>query len=159
MVERTLDDSANKRLSVAEGFLALDGVLNLYMNIAENMVVYDKVIASHVQRELPFMATENIMMEAVKRGKDRQELHENIRVHSMAAAQRVKGEGLDNDLIERIINDDSFGLTRDEILGVIDPAKFVGRAPSQVVEFIDEYINPIIEENKDALKITSEITV
>lgn len=157
--ERTLDDSANKRLSVAEGFLALDGVLNLYMNIAENMVVYDKVIASHVQRELPFMATENIMMEAVKRGKDRQELHENIRVHSMAAAQRVKGEGLDNDLIERIINDDSFGLTRDEILGVIDPAKFVGRAPSQVVEFIDEYINPIIEENKDALKITSEITV
>ena len=157
--ERTLDDSANKRLSVAEGFLALDGVLNLYMNIAENMVVYDKVIASHVQRELPFMATENIMMEAVKRGKDRQELHENIRVHSMAAAQRVKGEGLDNDLIERIINDDSFGLTRDEILGVIDPAKFVGRAPSQVVEFIDEYINPIIEENKDALRITSEITV
>ena len=157
--ERTLDDSANKRLSVAEGFLALDGVLNLYMNIAENMVVYDKVIASHVQRELPFMATENIMMEAVKRGKDRQELHENIRVHSMAAAQRVKGEGLDNDLIERIINDDSFGLTRDEILGVIDPAKFVGRAPSQVVEFIDEYINPIIEENKEALKITSEITV
>lgn len=157
--ERTLDDSANKRLSVAEGFLALDGVLNLYMNIAENMVVYDKVIASHVQRELPFMATENIMMEAVKRGKDRQELHENIRVHSMAAAQRVKDEGLDNDLIERIINDDSFGLTRDEILGVIDPAKFVGRAPSQVVEFIDEYINPIIEENKEALKITSEITV
>ena len=157
--ERTLDDSANKRLSVAEGFLALDGVLNLYMNIAENMVVYDKVIASHVQRELPFMATENTMMEAVKRGKDRQELHENIRVHSMAAAQRVKGEGLDNDLIERIINDDSFGLTRDEILGVIDPAKFVGRAPSQVVEFIDEYINPIIEENKEALKITSEITV
>ena len=157
--ERTLDDSANKRLSVAEGFLALDGVLNLYMNIAENMVVYDKVIASHVQRELPYMATENIMMEAVKRGKDRQELHENIRVHSMAAAQRVKGEGLDNDLIERIINDDSFGLTRDEILGVIDPAKFVGRAPSQVVEFIDEYINPIIEENKEALKITSEITV
>ena len=157
--ERTLDDSANKRLSVAEGFLALDGVLNLYMNIAENMVVYDKVIASHVQRELPFMATENIMMEAVKRGKDRQELHENIRVHSMAAAQRVKGEGLDNDLIERIINDDSFGLTRDEILGVIDPAKFVGRAPSQVVEFIDEYINPIIEENKEAIKITSEITV
>ena len=157
--ERTLDDSANKRLSVAEGFLALDGVLNLYMNIAENMVVYDKVIASHVQRELPFMATENIMMEAVKRGKDRQELHENIRVHSMAAAQRVKGEGLDNDLIERIINDDSFGLTRDEILGVIDPAKFVGRAPSQVVEFIEEYINPIIKVNKDALEVKSEITV
>ncbi len=157
--ERTLDDSANKRLSVAEGFLALDGVLNLYINIAENMVVYDKVIASHVQRELPFMATENIMMEAVKRGKDRQELHEKIRVHSMAAAQRVKGEGLDNDLIERIINDDSFGLTKEEILGVIDPAKFVGRAPGQVVEFIDEYVNPIINENEEALKIKSEITV
>ena len=157
--ERTLDDSANKRLSVAEGFLALDGVLNLYINIAENMVVYDKVIAAHVSRELPFMATENIMMEAVKRGKDRQELHENIRVHSMAAAQRVKGEGLDNDLIERIINDDSFGLTREEILGIIDPAKFVGRSPSQVVEFIDEYVDPIIKNNEEALKIKSEITV
>ena len=157
--ERTLDDSANKRLSIAEGFLALDGVLNLYINIAENMVVYEKVIASHVQRELPFMATENIMMEAVKRGKDRQELHEKIRVHSMAAAQRVKGEGLDNDLIERIINDDSFGLTKEEILGVIDPVKFVGRAPGQVTEFIDEYVNPIINENEEALKIKSEITV
>lgn len=157
--ERTLDDSANKRLSVAEAFLALDGVLNLYINIAENMVVYDKVIAAHVQRELPFMATENIMMEAVKRGKDRQELHEKIRVHSMAAAQRVKGEGLDNDLIDRIINDGSFGLTKEEILGIIDPSKFVGRAPSQVVEFIDEYVTPILEANKDALKIESEITV
>ncbi|NFO02755.1 adenylosuccinate lyase [Clostridium botulinum] len=157
--ERTLDDSANKRLSVAEGFLALDGVLNLYMNIAENMVVYDKVIASHVASELPFMATENIMMEAVKRGQDRQELHEKIRVHSMAAAQRVKGEGLDNDLIERIISDDSFGLTKEEILSIIDAKKFVGRAPSQVVEFIDEYVNPIIENNEKSLKIKSEITV
>lgn len=157
--ERTLDDSANKRLSVAEGFLALDGVLNLYINIAENMVVYDKVIAAHVLRELPFMATENIMMEAVKRGKDRQELHEKIRVHSMAAAQRVKGEGLDNDLIDRIIADDSFGLTKDEILAIIDPTKFVGRAPGQVVEFIDEYVNPIIDNNAEALKIKSEINV
>ncbi|NFL85889.1 adenylosuccinate lyase [Clostridium botulinum] len=157
--ERTLDDSANKRLSVAEGFLALDGVLNLYMNIAENMVVYDKVIASHVANELPFMATENIMMEAVKRGQDRQELHEKIRVHSMAAAQRVKGEGLDNDLIERIISDNSFGLTKEEILSIIDAKKFVGRAPSQVVEFIDEYVNPIIESNEKSLKIKSEITV
>ena len=157
--ERTLDDSANKRLSVAEGFLALDGVLNLYINISENMVVYEKVIASHVLNELPFMATENIMMEAVKRGKDRQELHEKIRVHSMAAAQRVKGEGLDNDLIDRIINDDSFGLTKEEILGIIDPTKFVGRAPSQVVEFIDEYVDPIIKNNEEALKIKSEITV
>jgi adenylosuccinate lyase len=157
--ERTLDDSANKRLSMAEGFLALDGVLNLYINIAENMVVYDKVIASHVLNELPFMATENIMMEAVKRGKDRQELHEKIRVHSMAAAQRVKGEGLDNDLIDRIINDGSFGLTKEEILGIIDPTKFVGRAPGQVTEFIDEYVTPIINDNKEALKIKSEISV
>ena len=105
------------------------------------------------------MATENIMMEAVKRGKDRQELHEQIRVHSMAAAQRVKGEGLDNDLIDRIINDDSFGLSKEEILAIIDPTKFVGRAPSQVVEFIDEYVDPIIKNNEDALKIKSEITV
>jgi len=157
--ERTLDDSANKRLSMAEGFLALDGVLNLYINIAENMVVYDKVIASHVLSELPFMATENIMMEAVKRGKDRQELHEKIRVHSMAAAQRVKGEGLNNDLIDRIIKDGSFGLTKEEILGIIDPVKFVGRAPGQVTEFIDEYVNPIINDNQEALKIKSEISV
>ncbi len=157
--ERTLDDSANKRISVAEGFLALDGVLNLYINIAENMVVYDKVISAHVNRELPFMATENIMMESVKRGGDRQELHERIREHSMAAAQRVKGEGLDNDLIERIIADDSFNLSKEEILSIIDPTKFVGRAPSQVVEFIDEYVTPIIEANKDAIEITSEINV
>ena len=157
--ERTLDDSANKRISVAEAFLALDGVLNLYINISENMVVYDKVIAAHVNNELPFMATENIMMESVKRGGDRQELHERIREHSMAAAQRVKGEGLDNDLIKRIIADNSFNLSKEEILAIIDPTKFVGRAPSQVVEFIDEYITPIIENNKDAVDIHSEINV
>ena len=157
--ERTLDDSANKRISVAEAFLALDGVLNLYINISENMVVYDKVIAAHVNNELPFMATENIMMESVKRGGDRQELHERIREHSMAAAQRVKGEGLDNDLIKRIIADDSFNLSKEEILAIIDPTKFVGRAPSQVVEFIDEYITPIIEDNKYAVDIHSEINV
>lgn len=157
--ERTLDDSANKRISVAEAFLALDGVLNLYINISENMVVYDKVIAAHVNNELPFMATENIMMESVKRGGDRQELHERIREHSMAAAQRVKGEGLDNDLIKRIIADDSFNLSKEEILAIIDPTKFVGRAPNQVVEFIDEYITPIIEDNKDAVDIHSEINV
>ena len=157
--ERTLDDSANKRISVAEAFLALDGVLNLYINIAENMVVYDKVIASHVNRELPFMATENIMMESVKRGGDRQELHERIREHSMAAAQRVKGEGLDKDLIERIINDSTFNLSKEEILGIIDPKKFVGRAPSQVVEFIGEYVDPIIEANQEAIEVHSEINV
>ena len=119
--ERTLDDSANKRISVPEAFLALDGVLNLYINIAESMVIYDKVIAKHVNEELPFMATENIMMECTKRGCDRQELHERIREHSMAAAKRVKGEGLSNDLIERIMADDYFKLTKEEILDIIDP--------------------------------------
>lgn len=157
--ERTLDDSANKRISVPEAFLALDGVLNLYINIAESMVVYDKVIAKHVNEELPFMATENIMMECTKRGCDRQELHERIREHSMAAAKRVKGEGLSNDLIERIMADDYFKLTKEEILDIIDPLKFIGRAPSQVVEFIDEYVTPIINENKDSLEIKSEINV
>ena len=121
--ERTLDDSANKRISVPEAFLALDGVLNLYINIAESMVIYDKVIAKHVNEELPFMATENIMMECTKRGCDRQELHERIREHSMAAAKRVKGEGLSNDLIERIMADDYFKLTKEEILDIIDPLK------------------------------------
>ena len=157
--ERTLDDSANKRIAVAEAFLALDGVLNLYINISENMVVYDKVIRAHVDSELPFMATENIMMEAVKRGGDRQELHERIRIHSMEAAKRVKGEGLDNDLIKRIIADDSFKLTEEEILNIIDPKLFTGRAESQVVEFIDEYVNPIIDRYKNAVDIKSEITV
>ncbi len=157
--ERTLDDSANKRISVAEAFLALDGVLNLYINISENMVVYEKVIASHVNNELPFMATENIIMESVKKGGDRQELHERVRVHSMDAAQRVKGEGLNNDLIDRIISDDYFNLSEDEIKSIINPNKFIGRAPSQVVEFIEEYVNPIINDNKDALNIKSEINV
>ena len=157
--ERTLDDSANKRISVAEAFLALDGVLNLYINIAGNMVVYEKVITAHVNSELPFMATENILMEAVKRGGDRQDLHESIRVHSMAAARQVKEEGLNNDLIERIINDDNFKMSKEEILAIIDPVKFVGRAPSQVVDFIDEYVNPILEANKDDLGVETSINV
>ena len=157
--ERTLDDSANKRIAVAEAFLALDGVLNLYMNISEGMVVYDKVIAAHVNNELPFMATENIMMEAVKKGGDRQELHEKIRGYSMEASQRVKGEGLNNDLIDRIIADGGFGLTENEIRDIIDPNKFIGRAPSQVEEFIEEYINPILENNSEALNLKAEINV
>ncbi|MBL4930903.1 adenylosuccinate lyase [Clostridium paridis] len=157
--ERTLDDSANKRIAVAEAFLALDGVLNLYMNIAENMVVYEKVIAAHVNNELPFMATENIMMESVKIGGDRQELHEKIRVHSMAAAQRVKGEGLNNDLIDRILADPDFKLSKEQIIDIIDPMKFIGRAPSQVVEFIDEYIDPILNDNADMLGAKAEINV
>lgn len=157
--ERTLDDSANKRIAVAEAFLALDGVLNIYINVVENMVVYDKVIKSHVENELPFMATENILMKAVKKGGDRQELHERIRIHSMAAAQRVKGEGLNNDLIERIINDNSFGLSKEEILEAINPLKFVGRAPGQVLEFIEECAEPILRENIDALDIKGEVNV
>lgn len=157
--ERTLDDSANKRIAVAEAFLALDGVLNIYINVVENMVVYDKVIKSHVENELPFMATENILMRAVKKGGDRQELHERIRIHSMAAAQRVKGEGLNNDLIERIINDNSFGLSKEEILEAINPLKFVGRAPGQVLEFIEECVEPILRENIDALDIKGEVNV
>lgn len=157
--ERTLDDSANKRIAVAEAFLALDGVLNIYINVVENMVVYDKVIKSHVENELPFMATENILMKAVKKGGDRQELHERIRIHSMAAAQRVKGEGLNNDLIERIINDNSFGLSKEEILEAINPLKFVGRAPGQVLEFIEECVEPILRENIDALDIKGEVNV
>lgn len=118
--ERTLDDSANKRIAVPEAFLALDGVLILYMNISSNMVIYEKVIAAHVKNELPFMATENILMDAVKKGGDRQDLHERIRIHSMEAAKTVKEEGLENDLISRIINDDYFNLSKDEILSTID---------------------------------------
>ena len=157
--ERTLDDSANKRISIPEGFLATDGILDLLLNVVDGLVVYDKVIERRLMSELPFMATENIMMECTKRGCDRQELHERIREHSMAAAKRVKGEGLSNDLIERIMADDYFKLTKEEILDIIDPLKFIGRAPSQVVEFIDEYVTPIIDGNKDALEIKSEINV
>ncbi|NEU06160.1 MULTISPECIES: adenylosuccinate lyase [Clostridium] len=157
--ERTLDDSANKRIAVSEAFLALDGVLNLYLNVTENMVVYPKVIEAHVNSELPFMATENILMEAVKRGKDRQELHERIRIHSMDAARRVKEDGLNNDLIERIINDDNFGLTKKEIEAIISPKNFVGRAPGQVIDFVEEYVKPILKENKELLGESAQITV
>jgi adenylosuccinate lyase len=155
--ERTLDDSANKRIAVAEAFLALDGVLNLYMNISSNMVVYEKVIRSHIQSELPFMATEYILMDAVKRGGDRQELHERIRIHSMEAARRVKEEGLDNDLIDRISEDDAFKMTKEEILKVLQPEKFIGRAPNQTVEFIEQYIYPLLTQNKENLNMKSEI--
>ena len=157
--ERTLDDSANKRLAVSECFLALDGVLNLYINITENMVVYEKVIRSHVDSELPFMATENILMEAVKRGGDRQELHEKIRVLSMEAGKQVKEEGLNNDLIQRILNDNSFNMSEEEILFIIAPEKFTGRAAGQVEDFIRESVNPILDKNKDLLGINVSINV
>ncbi len=146
--ERTLDDSANKRISVPEGFLAVDAILSIYINITDGLVVYPKVIEKHIMDELPFMATENIMMEAVKRGGDRQELHERIRVHSMEAAKQVKVEGKKNDLIERIANDKMFGLNIEELNAVLDPKNYVGRSPQQVEEFIEEYVKPVLEKNK-----------
>lgn len=157
--ERTLDDSANKRLSVSEAFLALDGVLNLYINVSSNLVVYEKVIASHVNDELPFMATENILMEAVKRGGDRQELHERIRIHSMEAARRVKEKGLENDLIDRIAEDAVFNMTIEEITTVLNAKNFIGRAPGQVDDFVREVVKPILENNKDILGVNVEVTV
>ena len=158
--ERTLDDSANKRLSVAEAFLVLDGVLNLYINISENFVVYPKVIETHINAELPFMATENIIMEGVKAGGDRQELHEKIRVYSHEASFRVKSEGLNNNLLEKIASDKDFGLTLDELNDVMDAKNFIGRAPSQVVDFIEGTVNPLLEDNKGFLDgVSVEINV
>ncbi|MCX7746467.1 MAG: adenylosuccinate lyase [Clostridia bacterium] len=145
--ERTLDDSANKRISIPEGFLGVDAILNIYMNVTGGLVVYPKVIEKHVMEELPFMATENIMMEAVKRGGDRQELHEQIRVHSMEAGKQVKVYGNSNDLIERIANDPIFGLSLEEIKAVLEPKNYVGRAPEQVEEFIDEFVKPVLQKN------------
>ena len=157
--ERTLDDSANRRISISEGFLAVDSILNIYMNVADGLVVYPKVIEQRIKQELPFMATENIMMDAVKRGGDRQELHEHIRVHSMAASRTVKIEGKPNDLIERIAKDKMFGLTKEEIMSIMEPKNFIGRSKEQVEEFLEEYINPVIEKNKDILNMKSELTV
>lgn len=144
--ERTLDDSANKRISIPEAFLAVDAILNIYLNISDGMVVYPKVIEKHVMEELPFMATENIMMEAVKRGGDRQELHERIRLHSMEAAKQVKLHGNKNDLVERLAGDGIIGMTSDEILSVMKPSGYIGRAPEQVEEFINEVVGPAIKE-------------
>lgn len=158
-LERTLDDSANKRIAIPEAFLALDGVLSLYLNISSNLVVYPKVISAHVASELPFMATENIMMDAVKKGGDRQELHERIRIHSMEAAKRVKEEGLPNDLINRIINDPIFNLSKEEILSLIDPNKFTGRSSGQVTDFIETEVNVVLKENKELLGEKAEINV
>ena len=145
--ERTLDDSANKRISVAEAFLAVDAILNIYMNVASGLVVYPKVIHSRVMSELPFMATENILMDAVKKGGDRQELHEKIRVHSMAAARVVKEEGGKNDLIERIVADPAFGLTMEEVQKILKPENFTGRASNQVEELVADYVDPALKEN------------
>ncbi len=143
--ERTLDDSANKRLTIPEAFLAADAALIIACNICSGLVVYPKVIERHIQAELPFMATENIIMESVKKGGDRQVLHEKIRVHSMEAAKRVKQDGLTNDLLERIAGDNTFNLTKTDLDDILNITDFIGRAPQQTTEFIEEYINPLIE--------------
>ena len=157
--ERTLDDSANKRLSVPEGFLAIDGILDLCLNVVDGLVVYPKVIEKHMIAELPFMATENIMMDAVKAGGDRQELHERIRVLSMEAGKHVKEEGKENNLLELIAADPAFNMTLEELQKSMEPSRYVGRAPRQVDNFLKNVVNPILEENKELLGVKAEILV
>ena len=157
--ERTLDDSANKRLSIPEAFLAIDGILDLYLNVVDGLVVYPKVIEKRLMSELPFMATENIMMDAVKAGGDRQELHERIRTLSMEAGRNVKEKGLDNNLLELIAADPAFNMSLDELKKTMDPSKYTGRSEQQVEEFVAEVIQPILEENKELLGLKAEINV
>ena len=157
--ERTLDDSANKRLYVPEGFLAIDGILDLCLNVVDGLVVYPKVIEKHMMAELPFMATENIMMDAVKAGGDRQELHERIRVLSMEAGKHVKEEGKENNLLELIAADPAFNMTLEELQKSMEPSRYVGRAPRQVDNFLKNVVNPILEENKELLGVKAEILV
>ena len=157
--ERTLDDSANKRIAVAEAFLAVDGILNLLLNVCDGLVVYPKVVTRRVMTELPFMATENIMMTAVKNGGDRQALHEKLREHSLAAAKVVKEEGGENDLLDRICNDPAFNLSREEVDGLMKPENFVGRAPSQVARYLEQVVAPLLEKNKGLLGVTAELKV
>ncbi len=157
--ERTLDDSANKRISVPEAFLATDAILGIYLNVASGLVVYPKVIEARLMSELPFMATENIMMDAVKKGGDRQELHERIRELSMEAGKVVKEQGGKNDLIERIAADPMFGLTLEELQKVLDPAKYVGRAPQQVEEYINDIVKPVLDKNKADLIDNAQLSV
>ena len=157
--ERTLDDSANKRIAIPEAFLACDAILNIYINVSGGVVVYPKVIERRLMEELPFMATENIMMDAVKNGGDRQELHERIRELSMEAAAVVKQEGGKNDLIERIAKEPMFGMSLEDLQKVLDPKNFVGRAPQQVEEYITEQVMPVLDKNKDSLIDDAELTV
>ncbi|BCJ96216.1 adenylosuccinate lyase [Anaerocolumna cellulosilytica] len=157
--ERTLDDSANKRISVPEAFLAVDGILDLYLNVVDGLVVYPKVIEKHLMAELPFMATENIMMDAVKAGGDRQELHEKIRTLSMEAGKNVKERGLDNNLLELIAADPSFNMTLEDLRNSMEPSKYTGRSKEQVEEFVEEVIQPILKENEALLGLKADITV
>ena len=157
--ERTLDDSANKRIAVAEAFLGVDAILNILINVCDGLVVYEKVIRQRVMNELPFMATENIMMDAVKKGGNRQELHEKLRVHSQAAARVVKEEGGRNDLVERIGADPAFMVTREEIEAILQPEKFIGRSKEQVEEYLAGIITPLLQENKELLGEKQELSV
>ena len=157
--ERTLDDSANKRISVAEGFLAADSILNILLNVTSDLVVYPKVIRQRVMRELPFMASENIMMSAVMKGGDRQELHEKIRKYSIEAGKKVKEEGLENDLIDRILKDEDFKISVEEMEAILKPESFTGRSEEQVTEFINSCVKPVLEKNKDILDETAELSV
>ena len=157
--ERTLDDSANKRISVPEAFLAVDAILNLYLNVSDGLVVYPKVIEKHLRAELPFMATENIMMDAVKRGGNRQELHERVRVHSMAASRRIKEEGADCDLLERIAGDPVFGVTLEELQDILQPEKYVGCAPQQTEAFVHDVVGPVLERYRNDVNEAVEINV
>ena len=157
--ERTLDDSANKRLSIPEGFLAIDGILDLCLNVVDGLVVYPKVIEKRLMSELPFMATENIMMDAVKAGGDRQELHERIRELSMEAGKNVKEKGLDNNLLELIAADPAFNLTLEELQKTMDPARYTGRAKEQVEAFLANVVRPVLDQHKDELGIKAEINV
>lgn len=158
-LERTLDDSANRRLSIAESFLSADAILDLVLNVSDGLVIYPKVIASHISSELPFMATENILMDAVLKGGNRQELHERIRIHSMEASKRVKCEGLSNDLLKRISDDPLFGLCEDDMEKLLNPALYVGRAPEQTEEYVTDIMNTVIKPNSSLLGITSAISV
>jgi adenylosuccinate lyase len=157
--ERTLDDSANKRISIPEAFLAVDGILDLYLNVVDGLVVYPKVIEKHMMQELPFMATENIMMDAVKAGGDRQELHERIRTLSMEAGRNVKEKGLENNLLELIAAEPSFKMSLEELKNSMDPTKFTGRAKEQTEEFIQEVIQPLLDTNKELLGLKADIKV
>lgn len=157
--ERTLDDSANKRIAVAEAFLAVDSILNIMLNVCDGLVVYPKVVEQRVMKELPFMATENIMMSAVKKGGDRQQLHEKLRVHSIAAAKRVKEEGLENDLIDRVCADPDFQMKREEIDAILQPIHFVGRSVEQVEEYIGGIIRPLLDANREILGERAELSV
>ena len=157
--ERTLDDSANKRISVAEAFLAVDSILNIYINVSNGLVVYPKMVRARLMNELPFMASENIMMDAVKRGGNRQELHEKIREYSVQAGKVVKEEGGKNDLLDRIVKDPAFGLTKQEIEKIVSPEKYTGRSSQQTVEFVENCVKPALAAYKGEIDSDFELTV